>query len=162
MYVCVYTKATKSLSASQPVLCELCMSVDAWIRTCKAGLAQVLIGLVKHIPRSDFEMSPNPIIPWHYSKAQSPQWATCLVPPVQKLRGEVKLWCKSSSGTLIMSDVAGVVWSFGNLHLLRFKDHYFSLRNRVMPCPVLWTWTWHTHVKVTLFHRMFLLYRVKF
>lgn len=36
------------------VLCKLKLSVDGWIRTCKAGLVLVLIGLVKHICCSDF------------------------------------------------------------------------------------------------------------
>lgn len=74
----VHARAANSHGVSRPILCELRMSVDAWIRTCKAGLAQVLIGLVKHIRCSDFEMSLNPIIPWHYSQAHSPQWAACL------------------------------------------------------------------------------------
>lgn len=74
----VHARAANSRGVSWPFLCELRMSVDAWIRTCKAGLAQVLIGLVKHIRCSDFEMSLNPIIPWHYSQAHSPQWTACL------------------------------------------------------------------------------------
>ena len=70
-------KASKNCSQScckWPILCELRLSVDAWIRTCKAGLVQVLIGLVKHIRCWDFEMSLTPIILWHYSQACCPQW----------------------------------------------------------------------------------------
>lgn len=69
-----------------PILCELRLSVDAWIRTCKAGLVQVLIGLVKHIRCSDFEMSLTPIIPWHYSRAHSPRWAACLSSPHWRMK----------------------------------------------------------------------------
>lgn len=68
-------------SVNGSILCELRLSVAAWIRTCKAGLVQVLIGLVKHIRCSDFEMSLTPIIPWHYSQAYGPPWATCLSTP---------------------------------------------------------------------------------
>lgn len=56
-------RAAISRGVSGPILCELRLSVDAGIRTCKAGLVQVLIGLVKHIRCSDFEMSLTPIIP---------------------------------------------------------------------------------------------------
>lgn len=73
---CERQKASKNCNQSWckwPILCELRLSVDARIRTCKAGLVQVLIGLVKHIRCSDFEMSLTPIIPRHYSWAHSPQ-----------------------------------------------------------------------------------------
>lgn len=46
-----------------PILSELRLSVRAWIRTCKAGLVQVLIGFVKHSRYSASEMSLTPIIP---------------------------------------------------------------------------------------------------
>lgn len=52
-----------SRGVNESIVCELRLSVTAWIRTCKAGLVQVLIGLVKHIRCSDFEMSLTPIIP---------------------------------------------------------------------------------------------------
>lgn len=44
-------------------VCELRLSVQAWIRTCNAGLVQVLIGLVKHIRFPDVAMSLTLIIP---------------------------------------------------------------------------------------------------
>lgn len=47
-------KESKSNCPQSFCKCELKLSVDGWIRTCKAGLAQVLIGLVKHIRRSGF------------------------------------------------------------------------------------------------------------
>ena len=84
MSVCERQKASKDCHQSWykwPILCELRLSVDARIRMCKAGLVQVLIGLVKHIRCSDFEMSLTPIIPWHYSQAHGPQWAACLSTP---------------------------------------------------------------------------------
>lgn len=84
MTTCEWLTASKNCNQSWckwPILCELRLSVDARIRTCKAGLVQVLIGLVKHIRCSDFEMSLTPIIPWHYSQAHGPRWAACLSTP---------------------------------------------------------------------------------
>ena len=84
MTVCEWPTASKNcnqLWCKWPILSELRLSVDARIRTCKAGLVQVLIGLVKHIRCSDFEMSLTPIIPWHYSQTHGPRWAACLSIP---------------------------------------------------------------------------------
>lgn len=125
-----------SRSVCGTILYELRLSVNAWIRTCKAGLVQVLIGLVKHIRCSDFEMSLTPIIPWHYSQPHNPHWAACLSTPhwrkkttfVSKhlttrfrqvySKGEGK-WYWAAYWVLdiylFRLNVVGVVWSFATL-----------------------------------------------
>ena len=123
-----------------PILSELRLSLEAWIRTCKAGLVQVLIGFVKHSRRCHWlRWSPQPSPHTGVGTSGSPCVSHICFQWLQSIRAQ--------SGDYISMALCSIGWSVspmifsrgGSWHILH--PIYFQWKSDDRPRKAVWdTW----------------------